>query len=395
MQLLKGGGARRDRGTFHALSDVSFQLERGKTFGLIGANGAGKSTALKLMSRIIEPTSGSVRVSGRVGALLELGAGFHPELTGRENVFLSGAVLGLGREEVCRRFERIVAFSELEDFIDLPVKHYSSGMYVRLGFSVAVHTDPEILLVDEVLAVGDASFSNKCLTHISEMRRGGVTIVLVSHAESTVQSLCDQVIWLDKGALVTQGAATDVVMAYLRHVADQDNARAANPVVLSKSDVLGTGGGPMVGVSRWGSGRIRICRVDICNDHGVPMTSFHTGEPFEVRIGYEARQRVESPVFGIAVHHQNGAHVTGPNTRTAGLNIPSVCGRGAVVYRLPHLPLLSGAYTISVAAHDYRELEMFDYHDRSYPFQVYPGRSLEQYGIVALDGQWSIAAGES
>ncbi|MBN1487947.1 MAG: ABC transporter ATP-binding protein, partial [Anaerolineae bacterium] len=188
---------RRESQAFWALNDVTFSLEKGKTVGFIGANGAGKSTALKMISSIIEPTSGEVRSYGRVGALLELGAGFHPDLTGRENIFLNGAILGLSRDEIRGKVDDIISFAELERFIDVPVKHYSSGMYVRLGFSVAIHTKPEILLVDEVLSVGDANFQHKCMEQIAQLRNSGVTIVLVSHSLETIQSFCEHVIWFD------------------------------------------------------------------------------------------------------------------------------------------------------------------------------------------------------
>jgi ABC-type polysaccharide/polyol phosphate transport system ATPase subunit len=191
---------------FWALQDVSFTVEQGETLGLIGPNGAGKSTALKLISRIIEPTSGQIEVNGQVGALLELGAGFHPDLTGRENIYLNGSILGLSRAQIRRKLDAIIAFAELERFIDVPVKHYSSGMYVRLGFSVAVHTDPEVLLVDEVLAVGDQNFQHKCLERIMEMQRQGITICFVSHGLGEVRRLCSRAVWLDDGMVQARPA---------------------------------------------------------------------------------------------------------------------------------------------------------------------------------------------
>ncbi|MBP8863078.1 MAG: ABC transporter ATP-binding protein, partial [Anaerolineae bacterium] len=237
---------------FWALRHVSFEIETGETVGLIGPNGVGKSTALKLVSRILEPTSGHIEVHGRVGALLELGAGFHPDLTGRENVYLNASMMGLSRQEVDRRFDEIVAFSELEPFIDVPVKHYSSGMYVRLGFAVAVHTDPEILLVDEVLAVGDAAFQRKCYDRIDQLRANGVTLLFVSHSAETVRSLCKRALWLDAGTLVADGTAESVVQQYTVHSWEAEEGKLPSPD----------------NVKRWGTGRVQITRVELLDGAG-------------------------------------------------------------------------------------------------------------------------------
>ena len=364
---------RRSREEFWALRDVSFAVERGETVGLIGPNGAGKSTVLKLVSRIIEPTSGRIEVNGRVGALLELGAGFHPDLTGRENIYLNGSILGLSRAEIRRKLDEIVAFAELERFIDVPVKHYSSGMYVRLGFSVAVHTDPEILLVDEVLAVGDAAFQRKCLERIDDLRRQGVTILFVSHSPEVVQSICSRAVWLDQGRLVTDGPADMVVARYLDHTWAAQDGR------LQTAD----GGG-----RRWGSGRVRITAVRLLDGEEKERHQFRTGEPLVVEIRYRASERVERPVFGLAIHRSDGVHITGPNTRFAGYEIPWVEGEGVVRYIVPALPLLEGLYYLSVAVHDWEEREMYDYHDRLYPLRVLSSGG-ERYGIITLQGRWA------
>ncbi len=368
---------RRSREEFWALRDVSFAVERGETVGLVGPNGAGKSTVLKLVSRIIEPTSGRIEVNGRVGALLELGAGFHPDLTGRENIYLNGSILGLSRAEIRRKLDEIVAFAELERFIDVPVKHYSSGMYVRLGFSVAVHTDPEILLVDEVLAVGDAAFQRKCLERIDDLRRQGVTILFVSHSPEIVQSICSRAVWLDQGRLVTDGPADMVVARYLDHTWAAQDGR------LQTAD----GGG-----RRWGSGRVRITAVRLLDGEEKERHQFRTGEPLVVEIRYRASERVERPVFGLAIHRGDGVHITGPNTQLAGLEIPAVKGEGTVTYAVPALPLLEGLYYISVSAHNWEDTEMYDYHDRAYPFRVLSGGG-ERYGMVTLMGRWEVGGG--
>jgi ABC-type polysaccharide/polyol phosphate transport system ATPase subunit len=374
-----------NREEFWALRDVSFNVVRGETVGLVGPNGAGKSTALKLISRIIEPTSGRVAVNGRVGALLELGAGFHPDLTGRENIFMNGSILGLSRAAVQSKLDDIIAFAELERFIDMPVKHYSSGMYMRLGFSVAVHTEPEVLLVDEVLSVGDASFQQKCLDRIAGLRRAGVTILLVSHSLTTVQSFCDRAIWFDKGRARDQGKAIDVVMSYLGNVAQEEREKegqATEQAAGSASDEP---------KRSWGTGRIRLERVELYNGAGTRHSIFETGDFMEVRIYYNAPQRVEEPIFGLAIHHQNGAHICGPNTQLGELSIPFVEGQGVVAYRIPVLNLLEGSYLISVAVVNKTSTETFDYHDRLYPFRVFRGKSRELYGLFTLNGEWSIA----
>jgi lipopolysaccharide transport system ATP-binding protein len=367
-----------NREKYWALRDVSFEIEDGVTMGFIGPNGAGKSTALKLISRIIEPTEGKIEVSGRVGALLELGAGFHPDLTGRENIYLNGSILGLRRSQLDRRMGDIIAFAELERFIDVPVKHYSSGMYVRLGFSIAVHTDPEILLVDEVLAVGDTIFQHKCLDKIMELRDSGVVIVMVSHDLSTIQDLCNQAIWFEDGCVRAWGHPTDVVMEYRNSVADEENLAADQSL------------GRLAEGQRWGSGRLQITRVEMCDRRGTPQSVFTTGSPFEVRIHYHAPSRLEDPIFGIAVHHQNATLISGPNTGFDGIAIPFVEGDGLVTYHIPALSLLEGKYNLSVSAHNRADTEIYDYHDRAYSFRVYRGRSREAYGLTALNGTWQV-----
>ena len=362
--------------TFWALRDVSFEIQPGETVGLIGPNGAGKSTALKLAARVLEPTSGRVMVRGRVAALLELGVGFHPELTGRENVFLSGAFLGIPRREMARRLDAIVAFAELEDYIDVPVKHYSSGMYVRLAFAVSVYLDAEILLVDEVLAVGDAAFQQKCMDHLFNLQRSGVTILLVSHDLNAVQRLCHRALWFDHGRIRMEGAPAEVVKAYLDHVHRRDertlamqNQEAAFP--------------------RWGNGRLRIERVYLTDAAGMERYQFETGEMVRIHLHYRALERVERPVFGLAIHRHDGIQICGPNTAFSGFEIPWVDGEGELIYTIPSLPLLEGTYLISVSATDERDIETFDYHDRAYMFRVVRGRHPERYGLMAMNGRWA------
>ena len=367
------------REEFWAVRDVGFVVEQGETVGIIGPNGAGKSTVLKLISRIVEPTAGQVEVNGRVGALLELGAGFHPDLTGRENVYLNGSIMGLSRAQVRRRLDEIIAFAELEHFIDVPVKHYSSGMYVRLGFSVAVHTDPEILLVDEVLAVGDAAFQRKCLDRINGLRRQGVTILFVSHSAETVRAICPRVLWIDNGRLVSDGSAESVVARYLTH------SWAAEEGSL----------GPEAGDDRhWGSGEVRIVGVRLLDGCGQEKRLFQVGESLAVKMRYHAERRVERPVFGLGIHRLDGTHISGPNTHFAGLDIPAIEGEGDVLYRVDHLPLMEGTYLLSVSAVNQTDTVTYDYHDRLYTFRVRQAGRGERYGLVSLSGEWEWKDGE-
>jgi ABC-type polysaccharide/polyol phosphate transport system ATPase subunit len=368
---------------FWPLRDVSIRLERGQSLGVIGPNGAGKSTLLKLVTGILTPTSGDLLVNGRLCSLLELGAGFQPDLTGRENIFLNGSIYGLNRREMNTRLESIIDFAELGDFIDTPVRHYSSGMYVRLGFAVAIHTDPDLLLVDEVLAVGDQSFQHKCLSAIQRFREGGGTLLLVSHDLEAVQAICRQAIWLEHGLVQSEGQPTDVVMRYLREQARREEERAASRQAENAGQRIDAPG-------RWGSGKVRITHVELCNGSGETTTTFASGEPLTVRLHYTATRRVEKPVFGLAVYHESGAHVTGPNTQFGGLDIPAVEGTGMISYQASRLPLLAGRYRLSVAVVDGVDNETYDYHDRLYDFQIYPDKCNERYGIVTLGGGWRL-----
>jgi ABC-type polysaccharide/polyol phosphate transport system ATPase subunit len=377
--LLRRDGVKGRREEFWALKDVSFAIEQGEAVGIIGPNGAGKSTVLKLISRIIPPTSGRVEVNGQVGALLELGTGFHPDLTGRENVFLNGSILGLSRTEVQQKLDDIVAFAELERFIDVPVKRYSSGMFVRLGFSVAVHTNLEVLLVDEVLAVGDQSFQHKCLDRIQAMQQQGITICLVSHGLESVRQICSRAIWLDDGMVQMAGNVEDTISAYLSYAAAEEAARM---------QAAGSEGAQEESERRWGSRDVEIVDVSFLDVTGEKQSVFRVEEPWTVKLRYRAAQRVEAPVIGLAIHRSDGLHVCGPNTRFAGLDIPFVEGEGSVSYHVDQLPLMEGSYSVSVSAHNQTDTVMYDYHDRLYDFKVRQTGKGERYGLVSLRGQW-------
>lgn len=365
------------------LNDINFEIMRGETIGLIGVNGAGKSTLLKLISQIIFPTSGEIEIYGRVGALIELGSGFHPDLSGRENVFLNGAILGLSRAEIEYKLADIIAFAELEDFIDMPVKHYSSGMYIRLGFAVAVHTNPDILIVDEVLAVGDAAFQRKCLDRIDIMRRRGVTILMVSHGLEMVQNMCSRVIWLDKGHIAGIGD-TDLISKKYLHYTYEDHTVYTGSASDEAEEMVEEE------VNRWGNGDITVEGVRFLGADGVEREFFATTEALTIEIEYHAHKRVKRPVFGLGLHRSDGVHITGPNTQFAEYEIPFLEGSGILRYTIPRLPLLEGTYLLSLAVCDWTTTQMFDYHHQLYPFRVHFGEVKERYGLLLFEGEWQL-----
>jgi ABC-2 type transport system ATP-binding protein len=373
--LLRGGRARFDE--YWALRDVSFEIEEGSTFALIGENGSGKSTLLKCIARILNPDKGTIRTEGSLAALLELGSGFHPELSGRENVFLNGSILGMGKRDLERKFDEIVHFAGIEPFIDQPVKNYSSGMYMRLGFSVAINVDPDILLVDEVLAVGDAAFQDKCMEKFAEFRRAGKTVVIVSHAMGSMRTLCDQAAWLDHGRLVEVGRADYIVDRYVDK-GHQDASTAAPDAETAAAD------------ARWGSGEARLTSVRLLDADGRPATTFRTGEPATVRLEYNAPTRIERPVFGLAMENLDGVYVWAHNTRDAGLDVPSIEGRGHVDLEIPRLMLQPNTFDLIASIVDHTTTHTYDFLRHCYRFTVEPepGQPRESGGILALGGQW-------
>ena len=358
-----------------AVRDVTFDILPGQCVGIIGRNGSGKSTLLKLIARIVQPTSGEIEVRGRVSALLELGAGFHPDLTGRENIFLNASVLGLERRETEDLFDDIVAFSELGDFINMPVKHYSSGMYMRLGFSVAIHVRPDVLIIDEILAVGDQSFQAKCLDRIMEMKREGVTILFISHELGNVAHLCSHVVWLDHGRVRLVGPTEHVLAAYrdflFKRAGDQ----------LSTENEMG-------GFRRWGTQQIQISDVRMRNERGEEATIYRTGDSLTIELDYVAHEPIDEPEFGLALHRHDGMHITGPNTRVGGLKLGVVEGPGTIRYTIHRLPLLPGRYQLTAAVHDSVEPIAYDYQEEAHSFRVVEGGTHETEGAIVLDANW-------
>jgi homopolymeric O-antigen transport system ATP-binding protein len=327
------------RDEFWAVNDVSFEVKRGECVGLIGPNGAGKSTLLKLINGVTLPDQGSIRICGRIGALLELGAGFHPMLTGRENIHLSGAILGLGKEDLAKKFDAIVEFSGLEEFIDTPVKQYSSGMYVRLGFAVAVSIDPDILIIDESMAVGDGAFRKRCLEQIEAFLRAGKTIIVVTHNLQEIEKIARRMILLDHGIVRADGRPHEVIASYMNLL---------NSRISRREDLDSAIDDPA----------IEITAVELRGADGAPKSYFRSHDELRVVIGFKARETVVNPVFRVQIFRSDGLFCHGMNTERHGIECGEVRGEGKIVLRYPDLSLLGGDYWVRVAvlASQYDEL---------------------------------------
>ncbi len=367
--------------TFPALTDVSFIVPKGATFGVIGRNGSGKSTALKLVAGITKPTSGTVNVQGRISALIELGAGFHPEISGRENVFINGIMLGLSKREIHNRFDEIVEFAELREFIDAPVKTYSSGMYMRLGFAVAIHVDPDVLLVDEVLAVGDEGFTHKCLDKFAELKRSNKTILLVTHSLNLVERFCDEAVWLDAGTKQAEGDPKRVVGAYLTKVEEGEDAllavTTARAVEGAHAPPAADGPAPQDPTSnmfhategRWGSRDIEITEVAFLDASGQPSFVFHSGEAMAIRMKVRATHPVADFVFGFGLFNADGVCCYGTNTYLEEMAPEALEGDAEATFQIDRLDLVEGTYKIDVAVHKIDGFP-YDYHRLLYTFRV-------------------------
>ena len=384
--------------TFTALDHVSFEVPKGCTFGVIGENGSGKSTTLKLLAGITKPTFGSLAIDGRVSALIELGAGFHPEITGRENVAINGVMLGLTRKQVDERFEAIVDFAELREFIDAPVKTYSSGMYARLGFAVAIHVDPQVLLIDEVLAVGDEGFTRKCLDKIGEFRRQGRTIVIVTHSLGLVEKMCDDLLWLRHGKVADQGDPKRVVDAYLTYVAGgeealfaQRQAAATGAAAAPQEPAPPDGGADEKSgyrEGRWGSGEIEIVAVALRDASGRERHMFVPGEKLCVDLRVRARSECTDFVFGIGIFTVDGQAVYGTNTHIEDYVATSLAGEARIGFEIDDLRLVEGTYLIDLAVHA-RDGTPYDYHRGKYSFRV--KSHVKDVGVYRPAHRWTFS----
>lgn len=363
---------------FWALRDVSLRIPSGGMYGLIGHNGSGKSTLLKLVTGIYRPTSGSITTVGRIAALIELGAGFHPDMTGRENIRLNGAILGLTKKEIAAATDSIIEFSGLREFIDDPVKHYSSGMYVRLGFSVAVNVKPDVLLVDEVLAVGDEEFQRKCFDHLAALRKSGTTIVVVSHGLGQIESLCDEVTWLDHGQVAGSGPASRVVSAYLEKVNTDESAR--NPRIEADREAG----------DRQSHTVIELTRAAVTNAQGHSIDHVETGTTFSVAVGLTAHEEVLGPNVRVAFQHESGPLVTMVNNHRHNVDFGYVRGKHTVHASLTGNPLLPGRYLVHIDVFDHTGTRVIDTWNNALEFVVRSPRGEIGQGFVDLPATFRI-----
>jgi ABC-2 type transport system ATP-binding protein/lipopolysaccharide transport system ATP-binding protein len=374
---------------FWALRDISLEVPKGESFGLVGHNGSGKSTMLRLMARIHQPTTGKVTTEGRVSALLELGAGFHPELSGRENVYLNGAILGLKRRDIDAVFDDVVEFAGIQSFIDSPVKVYSSGMYVRLGFAVAVHVDPQILMIDEVIAVGDEEFQRRCLDHLYKLRREGVTIVLVSHSLGTMQNLCDRLAWLDHGELQQIGSPADIVRAYLGKVddAEEEKRRESGPEheIDETSRQL-----------RHGTREVEITHFEILDTAGEPVVMPASGSTVVFRVHYDAHEPVDNARFSVEFQTESGIVLTGRTTTEDGIVTGTLSGPGHIDCIVDELPFHAGTLLVSIGVTDDHQMHTYDHLYQAHELRVRGETVIDtrvggtfSRGLVTLGGRWS------
>ena len=401
--------------TFQALKNVSFSVPKGCTYGVIGSNGSGKSTLLKCVAGITRPTEGEVKVDGRISALIELGAGFHPEISGRENIFINGIMLGLSKKEVQRRFDEIVEFAEMQDFIDAPVKTYSSGMYMRLGFAVAIHVDPEVLLVDEVLAVGDQGFTHKCLDKFSDFRRRNKSILLVTHSLDLVEKFCDEAHWLDKGMSKGEGDPKKVVAAYVMNVEDSeehslakaeaarlaasasDTPQAPPPDVDGESapenpvdDAETVRDGFKATEGRWGTREIEITNVSISGPDGESGHVFQSGDDLQIHMTMTAKEPITDFVFGLGLFNADGVCVYGTNTNLEEFQPSEIAGEASVTFEIDSLDLVEGTYRLDLAAHK-ADGYPYDYHRLLYTFRI--KSRVRDVGIYRPAHRWTFSGG--
>lgn len=406
------------------LKGISFNVKKGEAIGLIGQNGCGKSTTLKLLTKIIYPDSGSIEMKGRVSSLLELGAGFHPDMSGRENIYINAAIFGLTREEIAKRLDDIIAFSELENYIDNPVRTYSSGMYMRLAFSVAINVDADILLIDEILAVGDANFQSKCFNRLKEIKAEGTTIVIVSHSLGQIEQVCERSIWIHDGEIKAEGPPREVHPIYLdymgmkrlenaQHEADRQKKKAEKSAaeedglgneeddrqperttaeageIDGEEDlrVISTEEAVRKNKKRWGNGMARLQKIELLNESGIDSTLFETGKSVMIKLHYHVRKKVEDAVIGIAIYRTDGVHVYGSNTRIDKLDEFSLEKDGVVCLALENVNLMPGQYTMDFAIESGHGLPV-DYYREAKKVEFFT--TQDDVGLARINHKWEI-----
>lgn len=386
---------------FRALDNVSFTIQKGETVGLIGHNGCGKSTLLKLITKILYPDNGQIIVNGRISSLIELGAGFHPDFTGRENIYTNASIFGLTRKEIDAKIDEIIRFSELGEFIENPVRTYSSGMYMRLAFSVAINVNPEILLIDEILSVGDDNFQKKCFEKIENFKHNGVTIVIVTHDLGTVEKICDRTIWLEKGKIVTQGESDRIVNLYQQRMNEKfveqkqkeykEKEKNVPDIELEHdiNDVKQEGHASTLFSEdiRWGSKEVEIIEARLLNNKNEKTNVIKAGEPLVIEIDYKVNTAQKEIIFGMGFYSIDNTLVYGNNTQLDKIKITSISNTGTVKFIIPECRLLSGAYKLNVAVVDgnHRALDFIKYYME---FTVVS--SDKSIGFYSIDHQWEV-----
>ena len=365
------------------LRGISFDVKKGEAIGLIGHNGCGKSTTLKLLTRIMYPDSGTIKMNGRISSLIELGAGFHPDMSGRENIYTNAAIFGLTKKEIDARLNGIIEFSELADFIDNPVRTYSSGMYMRLAFSVAINVDADILLIDEILAVGDANFQSKCFNKLRGIKAQGTTIVIVSHSLGQIEQICDRSIWIHEGLIRAEGPPKEIDLEYLDFMSRkmQDKNKKTEEESISEEEPEQKNG------KRWGSGEARIRRVRTFSSDGSEQNTFRTGEDIKLVVDYSVKKPVEDAVFGFGIFDMNGVQCYGTNTRIDKQSDIKLTKDGRAEVLLKDVKLLSGEYMIDIAIERGEGIPV-DYYRQAYKIQM-----LSAYGdagIARIDHSWNL-----
>ena len=362
------------------LNGISFQVKKGEAVGLVGENGCGKSTTLKMLTRILYPDAGTIEVKGRVSSLIELGAGFHPDLSGRENIYTNASIFGLSRKEIDRRLDEIIAFSELEKFIDDPVRTYSSGMYMRLAFAVAINVDADVLLIDEILAVGDAAFQAKCFRKLREIKGRGTTIVIVSHSLSQIEQICERSIWIDEGLIRMEGSPRDVHPFYMEWMSKKNRGGDENSLGETETDENGH-------LVRWGSGEARMTKIRVTDGEGKERTEFSPFEPFTVHIDYTAKQVLSNAVVGLAVYRNDGALVYGSNTLIDTAAPVVLKEQGSIELKIDSLAVSNGSYSIDLALH---RPDGFNYDFKRNVCTLRIADKAQTPGEIALPHQWQI-----
>lgn len=375
-ELIVRGRAKNEE-DFWAVRDVSIDIPKGSVYGLIGHNGSGKSTLLKMIGGIYRPTTGNITTDGRVAALIELGAGFHPDMSGRENIQLNGSLLGMSRKEIGAVTEEIIDFSGLSEFINEPVKHYSSGMYVRLGFAVAVHMKPDVLLVDEVLAVGDEEFQRKCFDHLYALRKAGKTIIVVSHGLGQLEGLCDEVAWLEHGQLQQAGNTTDTIAAYLHRVNRDEAARNPNITATRPED------------DRAGNGIVRVTKAEIVSAAGEPINHAETGATFNLRVGFDVSESILGPNLRVALQHDSGPLVSMISNHAVGYDFGTIEGEQMVDIAIEGNPLLPGRYRVHIDVFDYTGSTLLDTWNDAMEFPVRSQSGEIGQGFVKLPARFT------